>query len=322
VWKASARVAAVVAMVVGVVGGSGFSAAHAAARGTTIAPYVDMPGPNPGALDTAITTDGLTDFTAAFVIGKGCTPTWDDKTPVASGDAIAQRIATARDEDAEPIVSFGGQAGMDLARSCSSEQQIVAGYQAVIAQLGVDRVDFDIEGRAIKDAPSIARRFDAIKDLEAAAPAVSVSLTVPVGPSGLLKSGVKLLQTAQSMGVRVDLVNIMAMDYGDARDMGAAAVSAAQGTLAQMRKIWPASTYANLGVTPMIGVNDTAVEVFSAKNAKTLVKFAVTNGVGRLGFWSVNRDRKCASPGGTARDDCSGAAQKPGAFAKSFAAAG
>jgi catechol 2,3-dioxygenase-like lactoylglutathione lyase family enzyme len=51
------------------------------------------------------------------------------------------------------------------------------------------------------------------------------------------------------------------------------------------------------------------------------IRVAEKNGLGRLGFWSANRDRKCPKPGGTARDDCSGVAQKPGAFAKTFAAA-
>lgn len=313
--------AAVAAVAIGTLGTGGIPA-HAAPGATTVAPYVDMPGPNPAALDSAITAGGLTDFTAAFVIGRKCTPVWDDNSPVATATAINDRIAAARAEGAEPIVSFGGQAGKDLARSCNDEQKVVAGYQAVIDQLDVTRVDFDVEGVAIKNPPSLARRFAAIKALEAANPGLTVSVTLPVGPSGLLKTGVKFLQQAQTLGVRIDLVNIMAMDYGDARDMGAAAVGAAQGTLAQMRKVWPASTYANLGVTPMIGVNDTAVEVFSAKNAKTLVKFAQKNRLGRLAFWSINRDRKCATTGGPAHDDCSGVAQNAGAFAKAFAAVG
>jgi len=321
VWKASARVA-VLALVLGsTVGAAAGAGGTTKIAATAVAPYVDMPGPNPTALDSAITGGGLTEFTAAFVIGKKCTPVWDDNTPVATNTAIADRIAAARTEGAEPIVSFGGQAGKDLARSCNDESKVVAGYQAVIDQFGVTSVDFDVEGVALKNPPSLARRFAAIKDLETANPDLIVSVTLPVGPSGLLKTGVKFLQQAKSLGVRIDLVNIMAMDYGDARDMGAAAISAAEGTLSQLQAITPGSSYVNLGVTPMIGVNDTKVEVFSAHNAKTLVKFAQQHGLGRLGFWSINRDRKCASPGGAARDDCSGVNQKPGAFAKAFAVA-
>ncbi|HEX4491036.1 MAG TPA: chitinase [Acidimicrobiia bacterium] len=318
--KAGAGVAVLALVTIGTAGAG--VPAHAASGGTTVAPYVDMAGPNPSALDDAITKDGLTDFTAAFVIAKGCTPTWDDGTKVATNAAFADRIQTARDEGAEPIVSFGGQAGKDLARTCTDQAKVTAGYQAVIHQFGVNRVDFDVEGKALKDTAGLARRFVAIHALEAANPGLVVSATLPVGPSGLLETGVQFLHRAHDADVRLDLVNIMAMDYGDARDMGAAAISAARGARTQLDAVWPADTYANLGVTPMIGVNDTAVEVFSMKNANTLVRFARQNGLGRLGFWSIDRDQKCKPPKQKARADCSGVAQKPGAFAETFASAG
>jgi len=297
-------------------------AAHAAGSATAVAPYMDMAGANPSALDDAITSGGLTDFTAAFVVGNGCIPVWDDGTPVADATAINQHIAAARSEGAEPIISFGGQGGTDLARSCTNLKKLTAGYQAVIDRFAVTRVDFDVEGAALDDGKSITRRFSAIKSLEAATPGLIVSATLPVGPGGLLDNGFAFLQAASDDGVRIDLVNIMAMDYTGARDMGATAVSAAKGTLAQMRSLWPTLGYANLGVTAMIGVNDVSVEVFTMQNAKTLVKFARKNGIGRLGFWSINRDRACAVPGGAARNDCSGVTQSPGAFTKAFVAAG
>ncbi len=41
----------------------------------------------------------------------------------------------------------------------------------------------------------------------------------------------------------------------------------------------------------MIGPNDTPGETFSLADAKTVVAFAKANGVGRLSFWSLNRDQ-------------------------------
>ena len=54
--------------------------------------------------------------------------------------------------------------------------------------------------------------------LEAANPGLKVSFTVPVLPTGLDASGLNVLQTAKNDGVRIDTVNIMAMDYGQSVD--------------------------------------------------------------------------------------------------------
>jgi chitinase len=49
-----------------------------------------------------------------------------------------------------------------------------------------------------------------------------------------------------------------------------------------------------VGVTPMIGQNDDPAEVFTEADAHTLVSFAQQNHLGRLAFWSVDRDQPCA----------------------------
>ncbi|HVB44070.1 MAG TPA: carbohydrate-binding protein, partial [Streptosporangiaceae bacterium] len=106
-------------------------------------------------------------------------------------------------------------------------------------------------------------------------------------------------------------------DSGGA-DMGAYAVDAAQNTLAFARTLWPAMTYANIGVTPMIGQNDDPAEVFTEANAATLVSFAQANHLGRLAFWSVDRDQPC---GGSASGlpSCSEISQQSLDFTKIFA---
>jgi hypothetical protein len=87
----------------------------------------------------------------------------------------------------------------------------------------------------------------------------------------------------------------MAMDYGSSftGDMGQEAVEAAESTLTQVRADWPSDTYANIGVTPMIGQNDNSAEVFSEADAQTLVTWADSAHLGRLAFWSVDRDQPC-----------------------------
>lgn len=51
--------------------------------------------------------------------------------------------------------------------------------------------------------------------LQAANPGLTISYTLPVLPTGLTPNGVALLANAVQRGVRVDVVNIMTMDYGD-----------------------------------------------------------------------------------------------------------
>jgi hypothetical protein len=66
--------------------------------------------------------------------------------------------------------------------------------------------------------------------------------------------------------------------------MGAGAAAAAQATLACARTLWPGMTYANIGVTPMVGQNDDPAEVFTEADAQTLVSFATQNHLGWAGW--------------------------------------
>lgn len=298
------------------------SVSNAATVSPTVAPYMEMAGPDAGNLSSGISA-GLHSVTAAFVIGKKCTPVWDDNTPVATDTAATTAIQNAQTSGAQVIVSFGGAGGTDLARSCANLTQLTAAYQSVISRFQVTRIDFDVEGVAInssKQKASIARRFSAIRALEAQDAGLVVSTTIPVGQSGLLSSGLSFLKVAKSSNTRIDLVNIMTMDYGGAvSDMGAAAVQAAQHSITQITSIWPTDSFANLGITPMIGQNDSAGEILTLSQAASVVAFAQSNGVGRLAFWSLNRDQQCpAGTPSTAQDSCSGVTQSPEQFTKVF----
>jgi hypothetical protein len=80
--------------------------------------------------------------------------------------------------------------------------------------------------------------------LEAANPGLVVSLTIPVLPSGPDGNGQAFLQLAHADGVNVSVVNIMAMDYGAAFDIGGAnmgsdALLAAQARCRSCRPCFP-----------------------------------------------------------------------------------
>jgi chitinase len=322
--------AAVATLAVGtaIVAGPSASAEPAAgslAAGSGFAPYTDMSNSSESLLDTAISGHGVKSFTAAFVIGSGCHQIWGDTLPVGDDPNTDGAIGKAQAEGASVIVSSGGAAGLPLAWSCTDQNAITAGYQKIIDSYGVDSLDFDIEGAAIADTAAAARNMQAMKTLKDANPGLTFSVTLPVLPDGLTAEGVNIIQAAKDAGVKIDVVNIMTMDYyqGD-QDMGQAAISASEATLGQMQSIDSGYTYANLGITPMIGVNDDN-STFSLDNASTVAGWAASNGVGRLSFWSVNRDTSCGSVAAEsvaahpdASSTCSGVAQAPLAFSDVF----
>ena len=287
-----------------------------------VAPYADMTNNQEPMLNQAATQAGLKAFTAAFVVGSGCTPIWGDALPVTNDPTVTSEIATAEADGAQPIVSFGGESGTELAASCSSLSQLTAAYQSVIAALHVTHIDFDIEGAEIAYTADNALRFQAINALEAANPGLVVSVTIPVLPSGPDANGQAFLAAARAAGTRIDVINVMTMDYYGSYDTGGAAmgtdaVDAAQATLAYAQTLWPGMTYASIGVTPMIGQNDDPAEVFTEADAQTLVSFATQNHLGRLAFWSLDRDQPC---GGSVSGlpACSQISQQPLDFTKIF----
>jgi hypothetical protein len=273
-------------------------------------------------LNQAASQAGLKAYSAAFVIGSGCTPIWGDTLPVTNDPTMTSEIATAQAAGATPIVSFGGASGVELADSCTNLSQLTAAYQSVINTLHVTHIDFDIEGAEIAYPANNAMRFQAINALEAANPGLVVSVTIPVNPNGPDNNGQAFLQAAKTAGTRIDVINVMTMDYYGTWDTGGApmgtyAVDAAQATLAYAQTLWPSMTYGNIGVTPMIGQNDDPAEVFTEADAHTLVSFAQQNHLGRLAFWSVDRDQPCGGSA-TGLPACSQISQQPLDFTKIF----
>ncbi|MER6528486.1 cellulose binding domain-containing protein [Streptomyces sp. NPDC001508] len=290
------------------------------------APYVDTSLYPAFDLLASATATGVKNYNLAFVTdGGGCTPKWGGVTDL-SGDGVAAQIGALRAEGGDVRVSFGGASGSELATTCSSADALAAAYGKVVDAYGLTKVDFDVEGGALPDTAANTRRAQAIARLQARHPDLDVSFTLPVMPEGLTQDGVNLLADAKSNGVRIDTVNIMAMDYGAAYsgDMGDYAEQAATATQAQIKSVLGLSdgaAWQTVGVTPMIGVNDVASEVFKVDDAAQLVDFAKSKGIGGLSMWSATRDKQCA--GGakpTADATCSSIVQDPFAFSEAFAA--
>jgi len=160
----------------------------------------------------------------------------------------------------------------------------------VVNTYGVDRLDFDIEGSTLSDTAANTRRNQALAALQAENPAVQVDYTLAVAPNGLPSAELGVLQSAQTYGVKVSVVNIMTMDFGNGQNPLSDAESAAQATASQLASLYGISTsqaYARMGLTPIAGQNDDN-EFFSQSDASTLESFAASNGVAELSFWEVD----------------------------------
>eukprot|EP00842_Homolaphlyctis_polyrhiza_P003252 jgi/Hompol1/3928/HPOL_006823-RA len=242
-------------------------------------------------------------YTLAFIVdGGGGSPSWGGSVPVSQSPLYyADHITSLRNAGGDVIVSFGGAIGTELAISVTDASALQAKYQSVIDAYQLSWIDFDIEGSAVADTASNDRRAIALAALKRANPGLRVSFTLPVLPNGLTSDGVNLLKSAVANGLAIDVINIMAMDYGSgvapngATGMGEYAKEAAIATHGQA----VAAGIANpkIGITPMIGQNDASDEIFRLEDASFLLQFAQqTDWVAWLAFWSVNRDTNVNGP--------------------------
>ncbi len=293
------------------------------------APYVDMGLTADWQLLTIQQQSGIKVFTLGFVVGNGgCTPTWggvgatvaNDTLP--NGTTILSLVQGVRAAGGDVIISFGGASGTELALGCTTVSSLQAAYQAVLNKYSVNsstpvRLDFDIEGGATTDQTSINRRNQALVALKNANPGLVISYTLPVLPTGLVASGVNILNSVKTSGLNLNVVNIMAMDYGSANDNGGQmGLSAQQAATNTHNQVVAAGLTASIGVTPMIGINDVNTEIFQLADATSLLNFANANSyITRLSYWSVARDNGSCPNQGFASPSCSGISQSNWAFA-------
>ena len=297
------------------------------------APYLDF-GLNAGdGVPTIQSQSGIQIFTLAFIVDNGsCQASWgglDITIPndtLVNGSTVLSVIQQIRSSGGDVIISFGGQNGTDISAACTTAAQVQAMYQSVIDRYTPTMIDFDVENTPEETPDAIEFRNQALVAIKKANPNLYISFTLPVLPTGLATGfptqGVGILASIKSSGLEPDLINVMAMDYGTDVDnggkMGTDAVDAATATYQQVQA---AGLTSAIGITPMIGVNDTQPETFQLADATTVLNFAKANTwVKRLGYWSVSRDNGGCAGVKYAEDTCSGLTQSDYAFATIFEA--
>jgi len=283
------------------------------------APYADISLASGENIVSNASAAGLKGVTLAFLVDGGCTASWGglggsvSGATFPNGTSVASAINSLTSNGVAVIISWGGANG-SIASSCSGAANIQAMYQSVFnAYPNISGQDFDIEGGI--DTAAVG---SALAGLKRANPSKAISLTLPVLPSGLVSAGLNIVNACHSAGFNPDTVNVMAMDYGSGTDglssgatMAGDAESAGSNTHNQ--------TGNNIGITPMIGVNDTSTEVFQLNDASNLVSWARGQGfVNRLAFWSLGRDNGGCAGGGFASATCSGVSENNFGFASIF----
>ena len=144
----------------------GQASAAQAATSSSFAPYVDMTLQSKTKATSSIKASGAKSTTLAFIVsGAACQASWGGYYGLNASDEwfdAKQLIIDSRAAGSEPIISFGGASGQELARTCTNATALAAQYQSVIDTYNVRSIDFDIEGADQNDAASVAMRSQAI----------------------------------------------------------------------------------------------------------------------------------------------------------------
>lgn len=270
---------------------------------TVFAPYMYI-----GAGDNFKLTDcdeacGLKYYTLAFIIvrqegnGKDAKysnqPSWDGRFPIEQ-NLYRDQIDAIRKRGGDVIISFGGEAGKEMANVIDDPVALEAAYQKVIDQYKFTWLDFDVEGNNLeKGKLDSERRNTALANLQKKNPGLIISYTLPVDPDGISEASRALLTDAKAKGVKVHSADLMVMFFGKrfinkGKSEGELGIESAQAAYAQIQKIDPA---VRIGLCPCLGRNGSTNEVFGLEDARTLKAFVdKTPWVCSLHYWCINDD--------------------------------
>ncbi|MGW1623359.1 alpha-galactosidase [Streptomyces sp. NPDC002172] len=295
--------------------------AAAASPGFAVAPYEYLGWGSPQNPTSVMSATGVKWFTLAFVLSDGtCNPKWDGSRALTGGDDQS-KINAIRAAGGDVIVSVGGWSGNKLGEKCSSASALAGAYQKVVNAYRLKALDIDIENTEWSNATVRQRVVDALKTVKANNPGLKTVITFGTTSSGPDSTGVDMIRRAANSGLANDVWCIMPFDFGGgATTMGSLTTKAMEGLKAQVKSAYgysDATAYAHIGLSSMNGKTDDSGERVRVADFKTMLAYAQQHHIGRLTYWSVNRDRACGSGGDG--DACSGVSQQPYDYLKVFA---
>jgi len=288
---------------------TGVSGGHAMATG-----YLHLGWGRPPNVKKVMKTTGLKSFTLSFVLARGgCDPAWDGRRPL-KGGVDAQVISQIKKAGGDVQISFGGWSGNKLGVACSSPQAYAAAVQKVVKTYRPTSLDFDMENDELKNAVVQDRVLRGMKLVKRKNPRLRMTITMSTTKKGPDAWGKRLIRRTRQLGVKVDNYTIMPFNFGGSHTR-TDTVNAALGLKRTLTAVWgwnDRTAYSRMGISGMNGRSDEK-EVTTPATWKAIRDWAAARGLGRLAFWSVNRDRPCP---GDVVTDCSGVRQQPWQFSR------
>ena len=234
----------------------------------------------------------------SFVTGECGSERWGDTDGAAFAAAQLPRLEAA---GRRYMVATGGALGIFTCATDTAMDQFVARYDSRLL-IGLD---FDIEGaQTAAQIDSLAARMARLQQQR---PALRLMFTLATFAASdgsgrsLNATGLQVLDAMRRHGLDA-IINLMVMNYGAASpavcvpqalpgrgcDMGASALQAVQ-NLHRVHRV----PYDRIAVTPMLGENDVAQNVFTPADAMLLARAAAHLGLAGVHHWSLDRDQPC-----------------------------
>lgn len=217
-------------------------------------------------------------------------------------EGIKKVIKSVREKGGDVALSFGGGYEMNFFQKTQDVYIIKNTYLDVINGFGLTRIDLDIEGGALKASinKANAKALAQVQKLTG----VTITLTLPVVPTGLTASARSVLNTYLENGIDIKVVNIMTMCYGEdflfsGESYGESTVRAAVNTQKQIKNCYQsvlgvtltdAQAYEKTATTLSIGKESSKYPIFTSEWAQIMFDYAVEKEFGMISYWSMNRD--------------------------------
>jgi hypothetical protein len=280
------------------------------------APYLYLGWGDPPDATMVMQETGISAYTMAFILSDGgCSPAWDSTRPL-HGGVDEQTIQAIQGAGGSVVPSIGGWSGNKLGPNCPTPEDLAGAYQEVIDAYGLTAIDIDIENTDEFENEVVQDRIlGALKIIEQNNPGITTILTFGTTTTGPNDWGIRLINRAAELGVPVDVFTIMPFDFGGT-DMYADTVSASEGLKSALQSAFgwdDATAYSHMGISGMNGLSDVG-ETTTLENWTAIRDWANQNGLARLAYWAVNRDRPC--PGGGTTSNCSGIDQPEWEFTR------
>ena len=280
------------------------------------APYLYLGWGDPPSPATVMNATGIKWFTMAFVLSSGgCNPAWDGSRPL-QGGTDANAIAAIRAGGGDVVPSFGGWSGNKLGPNCSSADALAGAYQQVINAYSLKAIDIDIENSDEFESEVVQDRIlTALKIVKQNNPGIQTIVTFGTTTTGPNYWGNRLIERSAALGANIDIYTLMPFDFGSSNIYNDT-VGASEGLKNKLKATFgwtDAQAYAHQGISGMNGLSDQQ-ELTSTATWQNITNWATSKSLGRLAFWSVNRDRGCA--GGGVVSNCSGIAQPDWEFTR------